>query len=158
MRPNDQKYIPDTRSRSPGMPTGIDTNYMGKSPAYPAPERMTYSQTDYSRMNMGGGMPYQSSAGMSQNYYETEYKPPTSYVSAPPQPYTMPDYSSMMDSSIMFVPQSKYLQEEMKKTSYGKDFGYASSTSMKSSTADQSYQSMSIPQPQKYDMKPEIPK
>lgn len=147
MKGNDQKFGPDSRARSPGMGhfTNMEGTFPSKSQSYAGSERMTFSQTDFARLNMGGGMPYQSS-GMTQNYYEMDYKAPSYPTTTAPQPYSIPDYSSMlMDTNQMFVPRSKYLQEELKSQS-------------KAMQMEPTYQNMTIPQPQKYSMKPEMPK
>jgi hypothetical protein len=138
-----------------GQYNAADNNYAAKPAAYPQGERMTFSQTDFARLNMGGGMPYQGATNTNQPAYDMDYKP-SSYASPPPQPYNMPDYSSGIDTGSMFIPQSKYLQEEFK-NNYGKDFGsgYAPKPQPKSMQMDPSYQNMNMPQPQKYEPKPE---
>lgn len=70
--------------------------------------------------------------------------------------YPTPKYSSRFDASApMFVPQSKYLQEEMKKSSMGKDSSYQQVAASKPTSFPADIQSMGIPQPQKYEPRPE---
>ena len=162
MKGNDQNYMPDTRTKSPaiGMYGLPENNYSNKNSGYPSGERMTFSQPDYSRLNMGGGMQFGNN--MNQNLYEMDYKP-SSYAPSQPQSFAMPDYSHVLDTNSMFIPQSKYLQEELK-NNYAKDFGnnsYMPKTHHRPTTIEpSSYQGLNIPQsqPQKFDMKPEMPK
>lgn len=86
-----------------------------------------------------------------------DFKMPTTYNPPAPAQYSATDYRSTFDANTMFIPQSKYLKEELKNT-FGKDFGYAGPSASKPSQIQSSYSMMSIPQPQKYEPKPEIQK
>lgn len=159
MRGNDQKYVPDPRSRSPGLSQfpNMLQDFGGSSTSYATGERMSYIPPDYGRMN-SGGMQYGHSTGYTHTGYERDAKPPTQYKAPAPQQYPMPDFRPTFDSSSVFVPQSKYLQEEMKKNTFSKDFNYATPSAPKPMSMTPSFGGIAMPQPQPYEMKPELPK
>lgn len=161
MRGNDQKYVPDPRSRSPGLNqySNMMQDFQSNNNGFTGGERMSYIPPDYGRMNSGGGMQFPSAPNYGQSSYDRgDYKQPAAYKAPTPQQYPMHDFRSNFDSNSVFVPQSKYLQEEMKKNSFGKDFNYAPPSSSKPAPMNQNYPSMAMPQPQPYEMKPEMPK
>ena len=155
MRGNDQKYVPDPRARSPGLNPfgGMPSDYQTNNQTYAPSERRTFHSPDYGMLNTGGGMYYQGSSNLNQNLYDRENKQPASYNPPTPHQYPMPDYRSNFDPNSMFVPQSKYLQEEMKKNNFGNNYNYTMPNSNKPAQMSQNYQSMGMPQPQQYDMK-----
>ena len=150
MRGNEQKYVPDMRARSPGGSqfSNLAGDFQTSAPTFTPGERMTFSSPDYGRLNSGTGIPYQASSSINQNYYEKDFKIPQPYTTSIPQQFPLPEYRSTFDTNTMFVPQSKYLQEEMKKSSYTKDFNYAP-PAPKPMAMPSSYGGMSVPQPQK---------
>lgn len=157
MRGNEQKYMPDPRSRSPGLGSygNMPPEYQNTNPTYPMNDRRAYGSPDFAMMNTGGGMPYQGGGNLNQNRYDRDYNQTSSYNPPTPQQYPMPDYRSNFDPNSRFVPQSKYLQEEMKKNNFGKDFNYNMPSTSNPQSMTQNYQSVGMPQPQHYDMKPE---
>lgn len=160
MRGNDQKYAPDPRARSPGLsqyPSMLN-EFPSSGSTYNMHERMSYIPPDYGRMTSGGGMAYPTTTSFNSNLYERDFKMPTTFAAPAPQQYPAADFRSNFDPNSVFVPQSKYLQEEMKKNTFGKDFNYAPPSTSKPMSMGSGYQGMSIPQPQAYDMKPEMPK
>jgi len=160
MRGNDQKFGVDSSSRSPAL--NQYSNMMGDfhntGTGYTGSERMPYSTNDFGRMNSAGGMPFSSSSGFNANLYERDFKQPTTYNAPTPQQYPTSDFKSNFDPNSVFVPQSKYLQEEMKKNNFNKEFSYNSQGSSNNVPMKNNFQNTSIPQPQSYDMKPEVPK
>jgi len=160
MRGNDQKYAPDPRSRSPGLNQfpNMMQDFQNSNNAYPATERMSYIPPDYGRMNSGGGIAYAAPSTFIQPSFERDYKQPSAFKAPVPQQYPMSDYRPSFDSSSVLVPQSKCLQEELQTNTFGKDFNYAPPSSSKPMQMAPAYQSMAMPQPQAYDLKPETPK
>jgi hypothetical protein len=160
MRGNDQKYVPDPRARSPGLNqfSGVMPDYSNSNPTYVTSERMTFSSPDYGRLNSGGGIGFPSNSALTSNLYERDFKQPSAYAPPVPQQYPSHDFKSSFDPNSMFVPQSKYLQEEMKRNNFVKDFNYAPPSMSKPMQMNSNFQSMSIPQPQPYETKPELQK
>ena len=103
-------------------------------------------------------MQYGPPSGYGQGAFDRDFKQPAAYKSPPPQQYPAPDYRPSFDTGSVFVPQSKYLQEEMKKSTFAKDFNYAPPSTSKPMQMNSNFQGMSMPQPQPYEMKPEHPK
>lgn len=159
MRGNEQKYVPDPRSRSPGTSqySNLAGDYQATAATFTPGDRMTYTAPDYGRMNSGGSIPYQTSSSINQNYYEKDFKVPPAYAPPLTQQFSLPEYRPTFDANTMFVPQSRYLQEEMKKSAYSKDFNFTP-TGTKPMTMSSGYSAMPIPQPQKYEPKPETQK
>ena len=159
MRGNEQKYVPDPRSRSPGTSqySNFGGDYQPSASQFTPGERTTYTTSEFGRMNSGGSIPYQASSSLNQNYFDKDFKVPPTYAPPMPQQFPIPEYRSTFDANTMFVPQSRYLQEEMKKSAYPKDFGFTPSAP-KPMTMSSGYGGMSIPQPQKYDPKPDTQK
>lgn len=156
MRSNDQKYVPDPRSRSPGINqySNMASDFQNNNPSYTTSERLTYGPTDFGRMNSGGGIPFTSSSGFTQNTYERDFKSPPAFSMPPPHQHPSTDFRQNFDSSSVFVPRSKYLQEEMK-NNFSKDFSYPSGSAPKPMQMNTNFQNMPMPQPQSYDLKPE---
>lgn len=159
MRGNEQKYVPDPRSRSPGTSqySNFTGDYQATAATFTPGDRMNYPPADFGRMNSGGSIPYQASSSLNQNYYEKDFKVPQAYAPPIPQQFSIPDYRPTFDTNTMFVPQSRYLQEEMKKNAYSKDYNFTPSAP-KPMSMNSGYSGMSIPQPQKYEPKPEAQK
>jgi len=132
-------------------------DYQSSATTFTPGERMTFSSPDYGRLNSGGSIPYQASSSLNQNYYDKEYKVPLTYSNSIPQQFPLPEYRSTFDANTMFVPQSKYLQEEMKKNAYSQGLNYGP-PAPKPMAMGSGYAAMSAPQPQKYEPKPETQK
>ena len=160
MRPNDQKYVPDPRSRSPGINNyqNMASDFQNSNAGFSGQDRMSFVPQDFNRMNSGGMLQQPQSKNFTQMPYERDFKSPNQYSAPTPQQYPATDFKSNNYLNQGFVPRSKYLQEEMKMNDFGKDFGYTPAPAPKPMQMNSNFGNMQIPQPACYEAKPELQK